>query len=86
LSNLKGVQTTIPLRLLPSAPELLAFKLSSDTPEIVAFTIDKMVRSTTASARCKLDLKPHANLPDTQVDLTSTSKYFQVLSDSARAF
>jgi len=48
------------------------------------------------SAKCKSVWKPHANLPDTPVDLTSASKYFQmlpgplelsrVLSDSAKAY
>jgi len=31
------------------------------------------------SAKCKSVRKPHANLPDTPVALTSASKYFQVL-------
>jgi hypothetical protein len=33
------------------------------------------------SAKCKLDRKLHANLPDTPIDLTSASKYFQMLPD-----
>jgi len=35
--------------------------------------------SATISAKCTLDRKPHANLPDTPVDHTSTSKPFQLL-------
>jgi len=52
--------------------------------------------SRSTSARCKLVQKPHPNLPDTPVALTSDSKYFQmlpgplelcnVLLESARAF
>jgi len=34
----------------------------------------------TSSAKCKSVRKPHANLPDTPVALTSASKYFQILS------
>ena len=33
----------------------------------------------TTSAKCKSVWKPYANLPDTLVALTSTSKYFQML-------
>jgi hypothetical protein len=34
---------------------------------------------TMSSAICKSVWKPHANFPDTTVDLTSASKYFQIL-------
>jgi len=41
---------------------------------------------TESSAKCQSVPKPHTNLPDTPVALTSASKYFQMLPGPPRAF
>jgi hypothetical protein len=70
--NLVAVQIALSNRHLPAASKL------SDCLAGVRQTGN-------SSAKCKSVRKPHANLPDTTVNLTSASTYFQMLPGPSAA-